>query len=40
MIKLEEIKPNIKMAYFKCLDLFYEFENYCIEYLKVKEENR
>lgn len=40
MIKLEEIKPNIEMAYSKCLDIFCEFENYCIDYLKVEEENR
>jgi len=36
-IKLEETKPKIKQSYSDCLDLFYEFENYCVNYLKVKE---
>jgi len=36
-IKLEETKPKIEQSYSACLDLFYEFENYCINYLKVKE---
>lgn len=37
MIKLEKIKPNMKKYHSDCLDLFYEFENYCVDYLKVKE---
>ena len=37
LIKLEEIKLNLEMHYSDCLDLFNEFEDYCIDYLKVKE---
>lgn len=36
-IKLEEIKPKIRESYCDCIDLFYEFENYCVDYLKVKK---
>lgn len=36
-IKLEEIKPKIRESYCDCIDLFYEFENYCVDYLEVKK---
>ena len=37
MLKLEEIKPKLKTICSHCIDLFYEFENYCVDYLKVKK---
>lgn len=36
-IRLEEIKPKIRESYCDCIDLFYEFENYCVDYLEVKK---
>lgn len=36
-ITLEEIKPKIKESYCYCIDLFYEFENYCVNYLNIKK---
>jgi len=36
-IKLKDIESNVEQFYLDCLDLFYEFENYCVNYLEVKD---
>jgi len=37
IIKLEDIESKIEQSYSDSLDLFYEFEDYCVNYLKVKD---
>jgi len=36
-IKIEEIKVKLEEIYCDCISLFYKFENYCVNYLKLKE---
>lgn len=37
IIEIEEIKVKLEEIYCDCINLFYKFENYCVNYLKLKE---
>jgi len=36
-VELKKVEEKVKKAYCECVDLFYGFEDYLIDYLKVKE---